>query len=435
VAMIRYTNRFAEDNPAFMNIDIRALSFITSLANVLQVLAIAFQYALNKKLPGVLWWLLGFTSIAVGCGLSLLREVTQDAPIVIIVSQTFFVLGLILLYVGIMRFLDKPEKGRLIIVVFVVYLPSFIYFTSMRNDINARILIMSFTVAILSFLMTHALFVYKTRTIRASANFNALVCFIFCCFFAFRAVAVATNYSTVTDYFVPTFIQISTFLASFTAGILLTFGLIIMVNQRLSEEIREAKEHFEVIFNTSPDSVLITRLSDGYYIDINEGFTALTGYTHTEGIGKTSLDLNIWYNPADRQKLISILAEKGSCDNMEAIFRRKDGSRLTGLVSARLITLDGVPHMISVTRDITDRKVAEQEREKLVLELRGALSQVKALSGLLPLCASCKKIKNDKGCWEQMEVYIRDHSEADFSHGICPDCIAKYYPDYHLGNE
>jgi PAS domain S-box-containing protein len=334
-----------------------------------------------------------------------------------------------------MRFLDKPEKRRLIIVVFVVYLPSFIYFTSMRNDINARILIMSFTVAILSFLMTHALFVYKTRTIRASANFNALVCFIFCCFFAFRAVAVATNYSTVTDYFVPTFIQISTFLASFTAGILLTFGLIIMVNQRLSEEIREAKEHFEVIFNTSPDSVLITRLSDGYYIDINEGFTALTGYTHTEGIGKTSLDLNIWYNPADRQKLISILAEKGSCDNMEAIFRRKDGSRLTGLVSARLITLDGVPHMISVTRDITDRKVAEQEREKLVLELRGALSQVKALSGLLPICASCKKIKNDKGCWEQMEVYIRDHSEADFSHGICPDCIAKYYPDYHLGNE
>jgi hypothetical protein len=91
--------------------------------------------------------------------------------------------------------------------------------------------------------------------------------------------------------------------------------------------------------------------------------------------------------------------------------------------------------MISVTRNITDRKVAEQEREKLVLELREALSQVKALSGLLPICASCKKIKNDKGCWEQMEVYIRDHSEADFSHGICPDCIAKYYPDYHLGNE
>jgi PAS domain S-box-containing protein len=248
-------------------------------------------------------------------------------------------------------------------------------------------------------------------------------------------VAVAAAYPTVTDYFVPTFMQISTFLASFTAGILLTFGLIIMVNQRLSEEIREAKEHFEVIFNTSPDSVLITRLSDGYYIDINEGFTALTGYTRAEGVGKTSLDLNIWYNPADRQKLISILAEKGSCDNMEAIFRRKDGSRLTGLVSARLIPLDGVPHMISVTRDITDRKVAEQEREKLVLELREALSQVKALSGLLPICASCKKIKNDKGCWEQMEVYIRDHSEADFSHGICPDCIAKYYPDYHLGNE
>ena len=223
----------------------------------------------------------------------------------IIVSRTFFVLGVILLYVGIMRFLDKPEKRGLIIAVFAVYLLSFIYFTSVRNDVDVRILIMSFAVVILSFLTTHALFVYKTRTIRASANFNALVCFIFCCFFAFRAVVVATSYPTATDYFVPTFMQISTFLASFTAGILLTFGLIIMVNQRLSEEIRQAKGRFEVIFNTSPDSVLITRLSDGYYIDMNEGFTALTGYTRAEGIGKTSLDLNIWYNPADRQKFVS----------------------------------------------------------------------------------------------------------------------------------
>jgi PAS domain S-box-containing protein len=413
-----------------MNIDIRALSFVTSLANVLQVLAIAFQYVLNKKLPGVVWWLLGFTSIAAGCGLSLLREVTQDAPIVIIVSRTFFVLGLILLYVGIMRFLGKPEKRRIIIAVFAAFLPSFIYFTAVRNDIDIRIMIISFTAVILSFLMAHALFIYKTRTIRASANFNALVCFIFCCFFAFRAVAVVTNYPTVTDYFVPTFIQISTFLASFTAGILLTFGLIIMVNQRLSEEIREAKEHFEVIFNTSPDSVLITRLSDGYYTDMNEGFTALTGYTREEGIGKTSLDLNIWYNPADRQKFVSLLAEKGSLDNMEAVFRCKDGSRLTGLVSAKLITLGGVPHMISVTRDVTDHKAADEEREKLVLELKKALSQVKALSGLLPICASCKRIRNGEGRWEQMEEYIRDRSEAEFSHGICPECAQELYPDY-----
>jgi phosphoserine phosphatase RsbU/P len=74
---------------------------------------------------------------------------------------------------------------------------------------------------------------------------------------------------------------------------------------------------------------------------------------------------------------------------------------------------------------------ALKEQEKLTVELKETLSQVKALSGLLPICASCKKIRNDKGSWEQMEVYIRDHSEANFSHGICPECARKLYPEYY----
>jgi hypothetical protein len=73
---------------------------------------------------------------------------------------------------------------------------------------------------------------------------------------------------------------------------------------------------------------------------------------------------------------------------------------------------------------------AAEEREKLVSALQDALSKVKQLSGLLPICASCKKIRDDKGYWNQIEDYIRNHSEADFSHGLCPPCIEKLYPDY-----
>ena len=73
---------------------------------------------------------------------------------------------------------------------------------------------------------------------------------------------------------------------------------------------------------------------------------------------------------------------------------------------------------------------AAEEREKLVVELQEALSKVKQLSGLLPICASCKKIRDDQGYWNQIEEYIRHHSEADFSHGLCPPCIEKLYPDY-----
>jgi PAS domain S-box-containing protein len=81
-------------------------------------------------------------------------------------------------------------------------------------------------------------------------------------------------------------------------------------------------------------------------------------------------------------------------------------------------------------REITERKKAEEAREKLISELQQALSEVKTLSGMLPICASCKKIRNDKGYWEQIESYIGERSEAEFSHGICPDCIKKLYPEY-----
>jgi len=77
-----------------------------------------------------------------------------------------------------------------------------------------------------------------------------------------------------------------------------------------------------------------------------------------------------------------------------------------------------------------ERKRTQEEREQLISELREALAKVKQLSGLLPMCASCKKIRDDKGYWNQLEAYISDHSEADFSHGICPECVKELYPEY-----
>jgi PAS domain S-box-containing protein len=90
-----------------------------------------------------------------------------------------------------------------------------------------------------------------------------------------------------------------------------------------------------------------------------------------------------------------------------------------------------VVQMIEYSVDITGRKNAELERENLILQLQEALAKVKQLSGFLPICSSCKKIRDDKGYWGQIETYIRDHSEAEFSHSICPDCAKKLYPDFY----
>jgi hypothetical protein len=86
----------------------------------------------------------------------------------------------------------------------------------------------------------------------------------------------------------------------------------------------------------------------------------------------------------------------------------------------------------AIVRDITQIKREEQERLKLIQDLTAALSQVKALSGLLPICASCKKIRDDRGYWQQVETYIKERSNADFTHGICPECVQRLYPDVQL---
>jgi hypothetical protein len=77
---------------------------------------------------------------------------------------------------------------------------------------------------------------------------------------------------------------------------------------------------------------------------------------------------------------------------------------------------------------------AAEEREHFIAELQHTLEKVRNLRGLLPICANCKKVRDDHGYWEQVEVYVRDHSEVEFSHSICPDCMRKLYPDYVEGD-
>jgi PAS domain-containing protein len=114
----------------------------------------------------------------------------------------------------------------------------------------------------------------------------------------------------------------------------------------------------------------------------------------------------------------------------ELTARRKDGTLFPVEISSMVFPdARGHSRTCLIIRDIGERKTAEHERERLIRELQDALAKVKSLSGLLPICASCKKIRDDVGKWHVLEIYIRNHTQADFSHGICPDCQKKLYPD------
>jgi PAS domain S-box-containing protein len=154
---------------------------------------------------------------------------------------------------------------------------------------------------------------------------------------------------------------------------LLMEGMWRIVRRNHAEKaLQDSEKRFKAAFHTSPDAVNINRFSDGLYVDVNMGFTELTGFSREDVIGKKSLDINIWYDPIDRERLAVALKKQGYVRNLEAPFRLKDGRIRTGLISARLIELEGQPHILSVTRDVDDWKKAEAERSRLVTAIEQA---------------------------------------------------------------
>jgi hypothetical protein len=110
---------------------------------------------------------------------------------------------------------------------------------------------------------------------------------------------------------------------------------------------------------------------------------------------------------------------------------RPDGGKVPCILTATPFRQTGgeLIGIVEDFKDISHIKQVEEEHERTIAELQLAIAEVKVLSGLLPVCASCKKIRDDNGYWNQIEAYVREHSEADFTHSICPDCTKKLYPD------
>ncbi len=133
----------------------------------------------------------------------------------------------------------------------------------------------------------------------------------------------------------------------------------------VQQAMRASEVRYRTAFQTSLDSININRLSDGSYIECNQAFLDSVGYSRDEVIGKTSVELNIWANPRDRQKLVEMLRQTGHCRDMEAQFRRKNGEIFWGQMSASAIEVDGVPSVLSISRDISGAKVAEDEIRNL----------------------------------------------------------------------
>ena len=203
------------------------------------------------------------------------------------------------------------------------------------------------------------------------------------------------------------------------------------------------KQEIESIVKTVPD--IIYRLDPHGRLTFVSDSVKRYGYLPEELLGTNVMKI---VYPEDRAKTIHRIKEKRTGDRSTKSFETrlitKNQTEVSfevfiisaeGLYSPKKFGLRTFLGTQGIARDITERKLAQEEREKLISKLQEALDNIKTLKGLLPICANCKKIRDDKGYWNQIEAYIRDRSDAEFSHGICPDCAKKVYSDFLLKTE
>ncbi len=237
-------------------------------------------------------------------------------------------------------------------------------------------------------------------------------------------------------------------------GSVLAAALLVFANNMASRELlhRQRAEAVlsralllqKAILNSADYGIFSTDLK-GVVQTFNPAAERMLGYTAAEIIGHATPML--WHDPqeiAERAEKLStklslpvkanfevismqILFAPDRIAESEASFIRKDGSRFTSSLVVTVLTNEtgDLPGFTGIFRDISEHKQYEAEREKLIAELQTALAEVKTLSGMIPICGWCKNIRSDKGYWQSVEQYVHLHTDATFSHGICPECAEK----------
>ncbi|MBW1744032.1 MAG: PAS domain-containing protein [Deltaproteobacteria bacterium] len=195
--------------------------------------------------------------------------------------------------------------------------------------------------------------------------------------------------------------------------------------KRVEDALRENEVRLKAVLDTIQAGIVVIDPETHTIVGVNAAAGKMFGAPRGQILGSGCRE---YICPAgEGQCPVTDLGQ--NLDNAEHELLTARGERVPILKTVVSVTLAGRTHLLESFLDITERKRAEQERERLIGELQEALAKVKTLSGLLPLCSSCKRIRDDQGYWQQIEAYIRDHSEAEFSHSVCPECAKKLYPE------
>jgi PAS domain S-box-containing protein len=206
-------------------------------------------------------------------------------------------------------------------------------------------------------------------------------------------------------------------------------AILLLLYRRWSARTQETRAHLAGIVECSHDAI-ISKTLEGTVVSWNQGAERIFGYRAEEVMGQKIAALV----PADlldqEPQIVERLRRGKPMDTFETVRCRKDGQAISvSLTLSPIMDAQGrVIGISKIARDISARKKDDEERNNVLLSLIHAMDQIKTLRGMLPMCASCHKIRNDEGYWDRLEKYFQEHSELTFTHGLCPDCVKHLYP-------
>lgn len=220
-----------------------------------------------------------------------------------------------------------------------------------------------------------------------------------------------------------------------TAIRITVFALVAVMADRIEQQRRLLARRLDLVLETLPVGVWITDAS-GTFVSSNPAARAIWGGARFVGPERYGEYRGWWADTgepiAPKDWALARAIGRGETTIGELVeIEGFDGKRRTIQNSAAPLRDERgrVVGAVVLNVDMTEQQRAAKEREELVARLQEALEQVKTLRGLIPICATCKKIRNDAGYWIQIESYLKEHSQADFTHGICPECLERIYPD------
>ncbi len=384
-----------------MNVDIRTVVLLTVISCITCTLLLVQLWRQNRdRYPGLGFLVVDFSLQTTAFTLIVLRGAVPDW-ISIIFSNTMAISGSIAGYIGLLKFLDKKSSQTWNYALLVIFVIVHIYFTYGKVSLEYRNLNISIALLIICFQCTRLL-LYKVPENFKPLTFWAGITFAVYCLVSIARIAeffLHENYGN--DFFHSGLFQAIIQIVFITLFLLLTYSLVIMVNRRLLMEIVLEEEKFSKAFHSAPYAITLTRMADGTIFDVNNGFTAITGFDRSEVIGEKTLDLHIFSDDKDRNKVIEELTTNGKVTGLDMNFRKKTGESVIGHLTAEMIMINGEQSILASIADITERKNAEDRIKKLLSEKELILKEVhhriknnmNTINGLLNIQAS--KLKDE----------------------------------------